>query len=131
MGAEDAAPRRAQVVVMGDFGRSPRMQYHALSLAQQVRLLSACAEGAASRVFTLSALALPLAPSRPLSVAQKKHVRLGMRVQAGMEVDVVAFEGSTPIALLTQEPHVHLRLISPPCAPFTTTPPTSTACSWT
>lgn len=56
---------------MGDFGRSPRMQYHALSLAQQ----------------------------------------------AGMEVDVVAFEGSTPIAQLTQEPKVHLRLISPPCAP--------------
>lgn len=24
------------VVVLGDFGRSPRMQYHALSLAQQV-----------------------------------------------------------------------------------------------
>lgn len=34
----DAAPRkRAWVVVLGDFGRSPRMQYHALSLAEQVR----------------------------------------------------------------------------------------------
>ncbi len=28
---------RAAVVVMGDLGRSPRMQYHALSLARQVR----------------------------------------------------------------------------------------------
>jgi hypothetical protein len=83
MGAEDAAPRRAQVVVMGDFGRSPRMQYHALSLAQQVRLLSACAEGAASRVFTLSALALPLAPSRPLSVAQKNTFDLGCVCRRG------------------------------------------------
>jgi hypothetical protein len=26
----------AWVVVLGDFGRSPRMQYHALSLADQV-----------------------------------------------------------------------------------------------
>jgi len=25
------------VVVLGDFGRSPRMQYHTLSLAEQVR----------------------------------------------------------------------------------------------
>ena len=28
---------RACVVVLGDIGRSPRMQYHALSLARQVR----------------------------------------------------------------------------------------------
>lgn len=27
---------RAAVVVLGDIGRSPRMQYHALSLARQV-----------------------------------------------------------------------------------------------
>ncbi|KAF5949773.1 hypothetical protein HYC85_011766 [Camellia sinensis] len=31
---------RAAVVVLGDFGRSPRMQYHALSLARQSVLLS-------------------------------------------------------------------------------------------
>ena len=29
---------RACVVVLGDLGRSPRMQYHALSLARQVHL---------------------------------------------------------------------------------------------
>ncbi|KAL6975518.1 chitobiosyldiphosphodolichol beta-mannosyltransferase [Sarracenia purpurea var. burkii] len=29
---------RAAVVVLGDIGRSPRMQYHALSLARQVCL---------------------------------------------------------------------------------------------
>ena len=29
--------KRAWVVVLGDFGRSPRMQYHTLSLAEQVR----------------------------------------------------------------------------------------------
>ena len=29
--------QRAWVVVLGDFGRSPRMQYHAMSLAEQVR----------------------------------------------------------------------------------------------
>lgn len=28
--------KRALVVVLGDFGRSPRMQYHSVSLAQQV-----------------------------------------------------------------------------------------------
>ena len=33
--APPRAPARAQVVVLGDFGRSPRMQYHALSLADQ------------------------------------------------------------------------------------------------
>ena len=33
---QKAAPRgRVAVVVLGDFGRSPRMQYHALSLADQ------------------------------------------------------------------------------------------------
>jgi hypothetical protein len=31
---------RAAVVVLGDIGRSPRMQYHALSLAKQVSSLS-------------------------------------------------------------------------------------------
>ena len=30
------ALQRVWVVVLGDFGRSPRMQYHALSLALQV-----------------------------------------------------------------------------------------------
>ena len=30
--------KRAWVVVLGDFGRSPRMQYNALSLAEQVRV---------------------------------------------------------------------------------------------
>jgi len=32
---EPRARRRVQVVVLGDFGRSPRMQFHALSLADQ------------------------------------------------------------------------------------------------
>jgi hypothetical protein len=31
--------RRVQVVVLGDFGRSPRMQYHALSLASQADMM--------------------------------------------------------------------------------------------
>ena len=30
--------RRVQVVVLGDFGRSPRMQYHAISLAWSANL---------------------------------------------------------------------------------------------
>jgi hypothetical protein len=35
--AEEAGRRkRAAVVVLGDIGRSPRMQYHSLSLANQV-----------------------------------------------------------------------------------------------
>lgn len=48
MAASSRPPRRrgaalptpstvAWVVVLGEFGRSPRMQYHALSLAEQVR----------------------------------------------------------------------------------------------
>ena len=37
--AEEAGRRkRAAVVVLGDIGRSPRMQYHSLSLANQVLL---------------------------------------------------------------------------------------------
>lgn len=32
-----ADPQRAWVVVLGDAGRSPRMQYHALSLCKTVR----------------------------------------------------------------------------------------------
>jgi hypothetical protein len=34
--AELVEQKRAWVVVLGDFGRSPRMQYHTLSLAEQV-----------------------------------------------------------------------------------------------
>ena len=60
--------RRVQVVVLGDFGRSPRMQYHALSLADQ----------------------------------------------ASLEVDVVAYTGSTPREEIVTHPHIHLRLIAPP-----------------
>ena len=37
--------KRALVVVLGDFGRSPRMQYHSVSLAVQVLCL-ACTEAA-------------------------------------------------------------------------------------
>lgn len=37
---------RATVVVLGDLGRSPRMQYHALSLAEQV-----CAQPRVSNDF--------------------------------------------------------------------------------
>jgi len=58
------------VVVLGDFGRSPRMQYHALSLAKQARL----------------------------------------------DVDVVAYAGSTPRSEILREPRIHLHLISPPPA---------------
>jgi beta-1,4-mannosyltransferase len=66
-----AGPRqRVQVVVLGDFGRSPRMQYHALSLADQ----------------------------------------------ASLEVDVVAYTGSTPREEIVTHPHIHLRLIAPPPA---------------
>ena len=61
---------RVQVVVLGDFGRSPRMQYHALSLAKQARL----------------------------------------------DVDVVAYAGSTPRSEILREPRIHLHLISPPPA---------------
>ena len=59
-----------QVVVLGDFGRSPRMQYHALSLADQ----------------------------------------------ASLEVDVVAYTGSSPREEIMTHPHIHLRLIAPPPA---------------
>jgi len=59
---------RAAVVVMGDLGRSPRMQYHALSLARQ----------------------------------------------AGLEVDLVAFEGTEPHVELLQHLHVHLHLMRAP-----------------
>jgi hypothetical protein len=39
--AEEAGRRkRAAVVVLGDIGRSPRMQYHSLSLANQVTPLT-------------------------------------------------------------------------------------------
>lgn len=33
---KDAGTSRVQVIVMGDVGRSPRMQYHCLSLVQQL-----------------------------------------------------------------------------------------------
>lgn len=42
---------RAWVVVLGDFGRSPRMQYHALSLAEQVRNGDEARDGERAFVF--------------------------------------------------------------------------------
>ncbi|XP_065020911.1 UDP-glycosyltransferase TURAN-like isoform X1 [Musa acuminata AAA Group] len=38
MGSTEKKRARAAVVVLGDIGRSPRMQYHALSLAEQANL---------------------------------------------------------------------------------------------
>lgn len=32
--AEDPMDNRVQIIVLGDIGRSPRMQYHAISLAK-------------------------------------------------------------------------------------------------
>ena len=68
--AQQSSKRRCTVVVLGDLGRSPRMQYHALSLADQ----------------------------------------------ASLEVDVVAYTGSTPREEIVAHPHIHLRLIAPPPA---------------
>lgn len=53
---------RAAVVVLGDIGRSPRMQYHALSLARQ----------------------------------------------ASLEVDIVAYGGSTPHSAVLENPSIHI-----------------------
>eukprot|EP00959_Pyramimonas_sp_CCMP1952_P177828 3716669-Pyramimonas_sp.AAC.1 len=80
---------RAQVVVLGDFGRSPRMQYHAISLSQQA--LKRKSRG----------LVTGNAP-RPVGV------------QAGCEVDVVAYEGSRPTEAILADPKIHLHLIAAP-----------------
>eukprot|EP00976_Prorocentrum_cordatum_P063676 1177176-Prorocentrum_minimum.AAC.6 len=82
---------RAQVVVLGDFGRSPRMQYHAISLSQQA--LKRKSRG----------LVTGNAP-RPVGV------------QAGCEVDVVAYEGSRPTEAILADPKIHLHLIAAPPA---------------
>ena len=58
--------RRVAVVVLGDLGRSPRMQYHALALAE-----------------------------------------------SGVDVDVVAYDGTPPLAALREQPRVRLHLLPP------------------
>jgi hypothetical protein len=54
--AEEAGRRkRAAVVVLGDIGRSPRIQYHSLSLANQViRNLVSVFDRHAACVFTIT-----------------------------------------------------------------------------
>lgn len=60
--------RHVIVVVLGDVGRSPRMQYHALSLAKwgfSVTLLGYCSECRGSgKEAALSALIAPEGPGR-------------------------------------------------------------------
>lgn len=57
---------RVQVLVLGDIGRSPRMQYHAISLAKHRRRVDIVAYKSASPRATCSSPRLPF-PSPLLS----------------------------------------------------------------
>lgn len=82
------------VVVLGDFGRSPRMQNHALSLAQQVVVV-----GNTGLIHASSVQAV-------LSTACMCDV-----LQAGLMVDVLAFGGSQPSGAIAGCQNIHIHCI--------------------
>ncbi len=85
---------RVWVVVLGDFGRSPRMQNHALSLAQQV-----------SQVVDLSARG-------SLAIRFFPFVLLNECVmQAGVQVHVIAYGGSKTNAAITKHQNIRVHTI--------------------
>ena len=107
--------RPVVVVVLGDFGRSPRMQYHALSLAEQAgRDVHVVAYGgsaphaavASHPRITLHALRQPPAAlarlPRPLALALKALLQLATLLWA---------------LLLRVPPPSHYLLQTPPCVP--------------
>ena len=87
--------KRVLVVVLGDLGRSPRMQYHSLSLAQQVGAPDTCPGTGLTR---------PLIPTLAL-------------LQAGLAVDILAQGGSRPLQELTSSPHICVHALPDTCAP--------------
>ncbi|GER33621.1 chitobiosyldiphosphodolicholbeta-mannosyltransferase, partial [Striga asiatica] len=86
---------RAAVVVLGDIGRSPRMQYHALSLARQV--------------VSIAKFSFPLLYS---SFRVSRIMKPPIFLQAILEVDIVAYGGSeSHISVLEhQSIHIHKTL---------------------
>ena len=72
------------LIVLGDFGRSPRMQYHAVSLSKQVSQVRVCER------FSND-------PSQLLAISQ-----------AGNHVCVLAQHQSTPLNDVATDPHISL-----------------------
>lgn len=82
------------VVVLGDFGRSPRMQYHAISLANQAKKDVFVVATGAERAFLFRV--------RISVYSQVSHL-------AGTDAG-----GSNPHEAVTSNPKIHLRLIPNP-----------------
>ena len=99
------ALKRVWVVVLGDFGRSPRMQYHALSLATQVH-------------FAVSSDALNL-----YSLSTFIFSDMVIFLQAGLSVDVLAYGGSEPLAAILENRSITLYAVPDPCATDTAAQP--------
>lgn len=118
--APSPARRRCTVVVLGDFGRSPRMQFHSLSLVQQAGMdVSVVAYGG-------SALLPPLAasPHVTLFLLEPPPPWVG-RLPRALALLVKALLQAVQLlwALLVATPRPHVLLLqTPPCLP------TFTAC---
>jgi len=94
------------VVVLGDFGRSPRMQFHALSLAEQVNEREygglGLDEGATGAWAGAPRRRHPNPfPPTPLSP------------QAGCDVHVLAYGDTPPLASLEASKRLHMHALAP------------------
>ena len=90
------------VVVLGDFGRSPRMQYHALSLADQASAVACRHDHMTHRCL--------------LPFSERKIVIVRLTIlpaceQAGVEVEVLAQGGTSPFPAVAQHDHIHTHTI--------------------
>ena len=85
---------KVAVVVLGDYGRSPRMQYHTLSLVEQVGI---------TRVKEL------------MNLLMEAYV-----TQAKKEVHVVGYGDSTPHISLLHNKKVFLHYLPPRCVSICT-----------
>ncbi|GFZ07595.1 UDP-Glycosyltransferase superfamily protein [Actinidia rufa] len=95
---------RAAVVVLGDIGRSPRMQYHALSLARQASLeVDIVAYGGVVRVevhqrVSRASLAMPLVLATNPQVLRDQNQRHGSVTRLGLRDQAPAMRVSEPLS---------------------------------
>ena len=112
---EPRARRRVQVVVLGDFGRSPRMQFHALSLADQahfeVDVVAYTGSTPRGEILAHPHIHLRLIPPPPAWL-KRLPTALGLAVRVLLQL----VQLTVLMLVRLKRPHFVL-LQTPPCVP--------------
>ena len=110
-------PARVQVVVLGDFGRSPRMQYHALSLADSlgadVDVVAYVGSEPRREVAVHPNIRMALIPPPP-AWTNARHVPRIVALAVRVATQTAQMLWTTAVALPRP---THVLLQTPPCVP--------------